>query len=65
LSSLAGERARLETILGGMTETLLALAPDDRVTHANQAARDLLALGEAPSRSIAGGVVRVPRARAS
>jgi len=60
LSSLAGERARLETILGGMTETLLALGPDDRVTHVNQAARDLLTLGEAPIGQLLVELVRVP-----
>jgi len=60
LSSLAGERARLETILGGMTETLLALGPDDRVTHVNQAARDLLTLGESPIGQLLVELVRVP-----
>jgi two-component system phosphate regulon sensor histidine kinase PhoR len=60
LSSLAGERDRLETILGGMTEALLALAPDHRVTHANQAAMDLLSLSESPVGDLLVEVVRVP-----
>ena len=60
LSSLAGERDRLETMLGGMTEALLALDPDDRVTHVNQAARDLLTLGESPIGQLLVELVRVP-----
>ncbi len=60
LSSLAGERDRLETILGGMTEALLALDPNDRVTHANQAAVDLLALTESPVGHLLVELVRVP-----
>jgi two-component system phosphate regulon sensor histidine kinase PhoR len=60
LSSLAGERDRLETILGGMTEALLALDPSDRVTHANQAAIDLLSLGESPVGHSLVEIVRVP-----
>jgi two-component system, OmpR family, phosphate regulon sensor histidine kinase PhoR len=60
LSSLAGERDRLETILGGMTEALLALDPNDRVTHANQAAIDLLALGHSPVGHSLVEIVRVP-----
>ncbi len=49
LSSLAGERDRLETILGGVTEALLALDPDDKVTHVNRAAIDLLELSRPPA----------------
>jgi two-component system phosphate regulon sensor histidine kinase PhoR len=60
LSSLAGERDRLETILGGMTEALLALDPNDRVTHANQAAMDLLSLAESPVGHLLVELVRVP-----
>jgi len=60
LSSLAGERDRLETILGGMTEALLALDTYDRVTHVNQAAIDLLSLGESPIGHSLVEVVRVP-----
>jgi len=60
LSSLAGERDRLETILGGMTEALLALDPNDRVTHANQAALDLLSLAESPIGHLLVELVRVP-----
>ena len=60
LSSLAGERDRLETILGGMTEALLALDPSDRVTHANQAAIDLLSLAESPIGHSLVEIVRVP-----
>ncbi|MEY2935819.1 MAG: hypothetical protein RL033_6568 [Pseudomonadota bacterium] len=60
LSSLAGERDRLETILGGMTEALLALDPGDRVTHVNQAAMDLLSLSESPIGQLLVELVRVP-----
>jgi two-component system phosphate regulon sensor histidine kinase PhoR len=60
LSSLAGERDRLETILGGMTEALLALDPNDRVTHVNQAAIDLLSLADSPIGQSLVEIVRVP-----
>jgi two-component system phosphate regulon sensor histidine kinase PhoR len=60
LSSLAGERDRLETILGGMTEALLALDAGDRVTHVNQAAIDLLALTEPPIGQLLVELVRAP-----
>jgi two-component system phosphate regulon sensor histidine kinase PhoR len=60
LNSLAGERDRLETMLGGMTEALLALDPSDRVTHVNQAARHLLTLGESPIGQLLVELVRVP-----
>jgi two-component system phosphate regulon sensor histidine kinase PhoR len=60
LKSLASERDRLETILGGMTEALLSLDPDDRVTHVNQAAIDLLGLSESPVGKVLVEVVRVP-----
>jgi two-component system phosphate regulon sensor histidine kinase PhoR len=60
LNSLAGERDRLETIIGGMTEALLALDKDDRVTRANQAALDLLSLEESPVGDLLVEVVRVP-----
>jgi two-component system phosphate regulon sensor histidine kinase PhoR len=60
LQSLASERDRLETILGGMTEALLALDSDNRVTHANRAALELLALSESPVGQSLIEVVRVP-----
>lgn len=60
LRNLAGERDRLETILEGMTEALLALDKEDRVTHVNQAAMRLLGLGESPVGQALIEVVRVP-----
>lgn len=60
LNSLAGERDRLETILGGMTEALLALDASDRVTHVNQAAIDLLALTQVPTGQRLVELVRAP-----
>jgi two-component system, OmpR family, phosphate regulon sensor histidine kinase PhoR len=60
LKSLASERDRLETILGGMTEALLALDSDNRVTHANRAAMELLTLAESPIGDPLIEVVRVP-----
>jgi two-component system, OmpR family, phosphate regulon sensor histidine kinase PhoR len=60
LKSLAGERDRLETILEGMTEALLALDPDDRVTHVNRAAMALLGLAQSPVGQVLIEVVRAP-----
>jgi two-component system, OmpR family, phosphate regulon sensor histidine kinase PhoR len=60
LKNLAGERDRLETILEGMTEALLALDPDDRVTHVNRAAMTLLGLGASPIGHVLIEVLRVP-----
>lgn len=60
LKSLASERDRLETILQGMTEAVLSLDPDDRVTHVNQAAIELLGLAESPVGQLLVEVVRVP-----
>jgi two-component system phosphate regulon sensor histidine kinase PhoR len=60
LKDLAGERDRLETILEGMTEALLALDPDDRVTHVNRAAMTLLGLGASPVGQVLIEVLRVP-----
>ncbi|MEZ4439007.1 MAG: ATP-binding protein [Polyangiaceae bacterium] len=42
VSDLAGERDRLETILERMTDAVLALDEDERITIANNAAFDLL-----------------------
>lgn len=60
LSNLAGERDRLETILGGLTEALLALDAGDRVTHANQAAVALLGLSAPPIGQLLIELVRAP-----
>ncbi len=60
LKNLAGERDRLETILEGMTEALLALDPDDRVTHVNRAAMELLSLSSSPVGQVLIEVLRVP-----
>lgn len=60
VKKLAGERDRLETILAGMTEAVLALDPEDRVTQVNPAAMDLLALPESPIGQPLIEVVRVP-----
>jgi two-component system phosphate regulon sensor histidine kinase PhoR len=60
LKSLAGERDRLETILEGMTEALLALDPEDRVTHVNRAALELLTLSQSPVGHGLIELVRVP-----
>jgi two-component system phosphate regulon sensor histidine kinase PhoR len=60
LKNLAGERDRLETILEGMTEALLALDPDDRVTHVNRAAMTLLGLSASPVGQVLIEVLRVP-----
>lgn len=60
LTSLAGERDRLETILEGMTEALLALDPRDRVTHVNRAAMTLLDLPKSPVGQPLIELVRVP-----
>jgi two-component system phosphate regulon sensor histidine kinase PhoR len=60
LKNLAGERDRLETILEGMTEALLALDPDDRVTHVNRAAMTLLGLSASPIGQVLIEVLRVP-----
>jgi two-component system phosphate regulon sensor histidine kinase PhoR len=60
LKNLAGERDRLETILEGMTEALLALDPDDRVTHVNRAAMELLSLSSSPVGHVLIEVLRVP-----
>jgi two-component system phosphate regulon sensor histidine kinase PhoR len=60
LKNLAGERDRLETILEGMTEALLALDPDDRVTHVNRAAMELLGLNQSPVGQVLIEVLRVP-----
>jgi two-component system phosphate regulon sensor histidine kinase PhoR len=60
LQSLASERDRLETILGGMTEALLALDHENRVTHANRAALQLLELADSPVGQLLIEVVRVP-----
>jgi two-component system phosphate regulon sensor histidine kinase PhoR len=60
LKNLAGERDRLETILEGMTEALLALDPDDRVTHVNRAAMTLLGLSASPVGHVLIEVLRVP-----
>jgi two-component system, OmpR family, phosphate regulon sensor histidine kinase PhoR len=60
LKNLAGERDRLETILEGMTEALLALDPDDRVTHVNRAAMTLLGLAQSPVGQVLIEVVRAP-----
>lgn len=60
LKNLAGERDRLETILEGMTEALIALDPDDRVTNVNRAAMSLLGLGTSPVGQVLIEVLRVP-----
>jgi two-component system phosphate regulon sensor histidine kinase PhoR len=60
LKNLAGERDRLETILEGMTEALLALDPEDRVTHVNRAAMTLLGLSASPVGQVLIEVLRVP-----
>jgi two-component system phosphate regulon sensor histidine kinase PhoR len=60
LKNLAGERDRLETILEGMTEALLALDPEDRVTHVNRAAMELLGLNQSPVGQVLIEVLRVP-----
>jgi two-component system, OmpR family, phosphate regulon sensor histidine kinase PhoR len=60
LKNLAGERDRLETILEGMTEALIALDPDDRVTNVNRAAMSLLGLGASPVGQVLIEVLRVP-----
>jgi two-component system phosphate regulon sensor histidine kinase PhoR len=60
LKNLAGERDRLQTILEGMTEALLALDPEDRVTHVNRAAMDLLGLTASPVGQVLIEVVRAP-----
>lgn len=60
LRSLASERDRLETILEGMSEAVLSLDPEDRVTHVNQAAIELLGLAESPVGHLLVEVVRVP-----
>ena len=46
VSELAGERDRLETILEHMSEAVLALDADDRITIANTAAFELLAFDD-------------------
>jgi two-component system, OmpR family, phosphate regulon sensor histidine kinase PhoR len=60
LKNLASERDRLETILGGMTEALFALDPDNRVTHVNPAGLELLGLAQSPVGHVLIEVVRVP-----
>ncbi|HWO11252.1 MAG TPA: ATP-binding protein [Polyangiaceae bacterium] len=60
LKSLGGERDRLETILEGMTEALLSLDSDDRVTHVNRAAMELLGLAQSPVGQVLIEVLRVP-----
>jgi two-component system phosphate regulon sensor histidine kinase PhoR len=60
LKNLAGERDRLETILEGMTEALLALDHEDRVTHVNRAAIELLGLLTSPVGQVLIEVVRAP-----
>jgi two-component system, OmpR family, phosphate regulon sensor histidine kinase PhoR len=60
LKSLAGERDRLETILEGMTEALLSLDRDDRVTHVNGAAMELLGLLQSPVGQVLIEVLRAP-----
>ncbi len=60
LKNLAGDRDRLETILEGMTEALLALDPDDRVTQVNRAAMELLGLAQSPVGQVLIEVLRVP-----
>ncbi len=60
LQNLTAERGRLETILEGMTEALLALDPEDRVTHVNRAAVDLLGLSETAVGHALIELVRVP-----
>jgi two-component system phosphate regulon sensor histidine kinase PhoR len=60
LKNLAGERDRLETILEGMTEALLALDPEDRVTHVNRAAMELLGLMVSPVGHVLIEVMRAP-----
>lgn len=60
LQSLLAERDRLETILEGMTEAVLALDDADRVTHVNRAAIELLGLGSSPDGKPLIEVTRVP-----
>ena len=60
LTNLAGERDRLETILEGMSEALLALDPDDRITHVNRAAMDLLGIAQPPLGQLLIELLRVP-----
>ncbi len=60
LQSLGGERDRLETILEGMTEAVIALDPDNRITLINSAARELLALPETAEGQSLPDLVSVP-----
>lgn len=60
VSDLAGERDRLETILESMSEAVLALDPEQRVTMANQAAFDLLNVSSPPVGRFLLEVIRVP-----
>ena len=60
LESLGGERDRLETILEGMTEALLSLDSEDRVTHVNRAAMVLLGIMQSPVGQVLIEVVRAP-----
>lgn len=60
LERLANERDRLGTILEGMSEAVLALDAEDRVSDANPAALELLGLSEVPLGRGLVEVVRVP-----
>jgi two-component system phosphate regulon sensor histidine kinase PhoR len=60
VSDLAAERDRLETILESMSDAVLALDREQRVTMANQAALDLLRLSSPPLGRTLLEVVRVP-----
>jgi two-component system phosphate regulon sensor histidine kinase PhoR len=57
---LAEERDRLQTILDGMREAVLAIDRDQRITLMNQAACDLLGLSSRPEDRLLLEVIRVP-----
>jgi two-component system phosphate regulon sensor histidine kinase PhoR len=60
VETLAGERDRLETILEGMDDAVLAFDAKQRITLVNAAAHDLLGLGEQPLGKTLLETVRTP-----
>ncbi|MDD9937472.1 MAG: PAS domain-containing protein, partial [Myxococcales bacterium] len=60
LDAFAQERDRLETILGNMSEALIALDADDRVQLINSAARELLGVEAVETGTPAVELVRAP-----
>lgn len=60
VAELAADRDRLETILTGMSNGVVALDDDDRVALTNPAARQLLRLAEAPDGRLLLEAVRLP-----